>query len=104
MIHQFDVFQNPIIAARTEQPFIVCIQHRDLDYLATRMAAPLATQRVIQVASRLNPMLEVGGRTLYFLPQNLFAVPVRMLRKAIDNLERERDRIVAALDLVFTGV
>ena len=104
MIHQFDVFQNPLIALRGEQPFVVCVQHRDFDHIATRLVAPLATQQLVPRASRLNPMFKLRGRMLYLLPQNLAAFSVRRLRDAVDNLEQERDRIIAAIDLVMTGV
>lgn len=104
MIRQFDVFQNPIASARGEQPFVVCIQHRNLDYLSTRLIAPLANAKIVREQSRLNPAVEVRGKTLYLLPQNLLALPARLFREAVVNLEPDRDRIIAALDLVLTGV
>ena len=102
-IRQFDVFRNAT-RTRIEQPFLVSIQHKDLDHLTTRLVAPLATQQLVRAASRLNPMFKIGGQTLYLLPQNLAAHPVRLLRAAVDSLEQDRDRIIAAIDLMITGV
>lgn len=68
------------------------------------MIAPLANAKIVREQSRLNPAVEVCGKTVYLLPQNLLALPVRLFREAVENLEPDRDRIVAALDLVLTGV
>jgi len=104
MIRQFDVVRNPLAAARTDRPFLVCIQHHHLYHLATRLMAPLATERVVREQSRLNPALVVAGRTFFLLPQDLQALPIRLLGSAVTSIESERGRIVAALDLVFTGI
>jgi len=103
-IRQFDVFRNPIAAARGEQPFVVCVQHRNLDYLGTRLIAPLASAKIVREQSRLHPAVEVLRKTVYLLPQNLLALPVRLFRDSVENLEPDRERIIAALDLVLTGV
>jgi len=104
MIRQFDVFRNPIVAARGEQPYVVSIQHRDLDHLRTRLTAPLASERIIRAATRLHPEFRIEGRGVYLLPQNLLALPLPLLRRALANLEAERDRIVAAIDMTVIGV
>ena len=104
MIRQFDVFQNPITTARGEQPFVVCVQHRNLDFLGTRLIAPLASAKIVREQSRLHPAVKVLGKTVYLLPHNLLALPTRLFREAVENLETDRDRIIAAIDLVLTGV
>jgi toxin CcdB len=102
-IRQFDVFANPT-RTRAEQPFLICVQHKDLDHLPTRLVAPLATQQVVRTASRLNPMLTVGGKEVFLVPQNLSPIALRFLREPAGSLEQDRDRIIAAVDMLMTGV
>ena len=102
-IRQFDVFANPT-RTRAELPFLICIQHKDLDHLLTRLVAPLATQHVVRTASRLNPMLKIGRQALFLVPQNLSPIAIRFLREAVCNLEQDRDRIIGAIDMLMTGV
>jgi hypothetical protein len=35
---------------------------------------------------------------------DLAVAPISMLRELVNNLVRSRDRIIAALDLLFTGI
>ena len=104
MIRQFDVVPNPIPATRRDRPYLLCVQDRHLDHVATRLMAPLATERVIREASRLHPEFRVEGKRLLLVPYDLIALPWRLLGAAVVNLEDERYRIVSALDLVFTGI
>lgn len=104
MIRQFDVFDNPIKGARAERPYLIVLQHDLLGDLATRILAPLARQTSNHLVARLNPSLMIGAQKLHLLPADLVTLPVNYLRDPIANLEFERARIVAALDLVFTGI
>src|SRR4051812_1749201 len=53
---------------------------------------------------RLNPSFRILGRMLLLSPTEPAAMPVRRLRDAVANLDADRDRIIAALDMVFTGI
>lgn len=103
MIRQFDVCGN-MLAGREDKPYLVCIQHHRLDHLQTRILAPLISGRTIEDDIRLHPAFRIGGKTVYLDPTDLVTLPVRRLGVAIDNLEADRDKIIAALDLVFTGI
>ena len=104
MIQQFDVVLNPIRAVRVERPYLISIQHKFLDAAESRLLAPLAIEGAFAHWPRLNPDVEVHGRRLYFVPTDLIALPLKMLGKAVANLEADRHRIVPALNLVFTGI
>ena len=104
MIRQFDVVSNPIVSARAVRPCLICVQHRILEYAGTRLMAALTTEKVDQSLPRLHPRFEIKGLTLYLLPQDLLTLPLDRLRDPVANLESERDKIIAALDLVFTGI
>jgi len=103
MIHQFDVFASPFRKGREERPYIVILQSDRID-TASRVCGFLIAERFLRPEGRLNPAFVVESRRCYFHPIELVTLPAQALREPIANLEAERDRIVAALDLVFTGI
>jgi toxin CcdB len=101
---QFDVFANPSARGLRERPFLVVIQSDLLGTRRTRVVVPLIVKTEITPIPRLNPIFRVQGRELHFHPLELAHIPNELLRNPLANLEAERDRIVAALDMVFTGI
>lgn len=104
MSRQFDVFANPLRAGRADRPYVVVIQHPFHDDQPTRIAVPLVLASAFHPQPRLNPVVTVKGAGLYFSPTEMFALPSRLLREPVANLEANRDRLIAAIDLVFTGI
>jgi len=104
MIHQFDVFPNPMKGGRHERPYVVSLQHVSLDHYPTRLAAPLVVEGAMVPMGRMTPAFEIEGRRLRLSLTEIATLPVRLLRSPVANLEADRNRIVAALDLVFTGI
>jgi toxin CcdB len=104
MIRQFDVFPNPSRHGTKERPFIVSVQAALLNDFKNRVCVALIAKECLRPIARLNPLVRVGARELYFHPAEIASVPIRLLRAPVANLARERDKIIAALDLVFTGI
>jgi toxin CcdB len=104
MIRQFDVLRNPLRSGRDERPFVIVVQHVFFDDLPTRVVVPLMTASALKAQPRLNPAFKVLGQSVHLSPTELFSLLLRHLRNPIANLGADRDRIVAALDLVFTGI
>jgi hypothetical protein len=104
MIRQFDVFANPSRIGSEERPYVVSIQSPFWNEIATRICVPLIDERFIRPQGRLNPRIALGPRILYFHPLEVFTLPTRLLRKPIANLGDYSYQIVAALDLMFTGI
>ena len=104
MTRQFDVYRNPLRASREQRPFILIVQHAFFADRPTRVVAPLVVLDAIRPERRLNPIFNVLGNPFYLSPTEMITLSVRQLRQHVDNLTHERDRIVAALDLVFTGI
>jgi toxin CcdB len=104
MIRQFDVVQHPIRSLRPERPFLINVQHPFHDHLITRVMVALVPPHAIKPVARLNPSFSVLGQEVFLMPTDFVTVPARRLRQPVANLEADRDRIVAAFDLVFTGV
>jgi toxin CcdB len=103
---QFDVYRNPNPATRTRNPYLLDVQAELLDALATRVVVPLCRPDVLsgKPAERLNPQFELEGRKVLMLTPELAGVSRKALGEQVANLADERTAIIAALDLVFTGI
>jgi toxin CcdB len=101
-----DVYRNPDRKTATIIPFVLDIQSDLLDGLPSCVVIPLARPETIETLPilRLNPKVSVDGTKLVALTQDLATVPRRMLKKPVTNLSSQRDEILAALDILFTGM
>jgi len=103
---QFDVYRNASPATRARVPYLLDVQSDLLEVLATRVVVPLCKPEVLRgkPAERLNPVFEVEGRKMILLTPELAGVSRKALGERIANLANRRDAIIAALDLVITGI
>ena len=101
---QFDVFANPDPESAETHPYFVVLQHDALSDLNTRLVAPLVKPKRLPFFDRLMPAVNVKGSRYVLDVTNIGAIPAPLLEKAVANLEAARYDIVAALDLVFTGI
>lgn len=103
---QFDVYRNANPATRARIPYLLDIQSDLLDPLTTRVVVPLCKPEVLKgkLAERLNPVFEIEGRKMTMLTPELAGVSRKILGERISNLSGERRSIIAALDLLFTGI
>jgi toxin CcdB len=103
-MNQFDVMANPFPRSRGRQPLLVNLQSdllaRSLD---TVVVAPLEPAQGT-FADRLNPSVTVEGESYVMIAQEVVTVRKSALGKARASVANERDKIIAALDLLFTGV
>lgn len=106
VIRRFDVVQNPGKRDVRTVPYLLVLQSELLDGIDTRVVAPLV--RPLALArmrlTRLNPEFEVDGEAVIMLTQQIASIPVQALSEPIANLGQEHTRIVAALDLLFSGI
>jgi toxin CcdB len=99
---QFDVHSNP---RGGEFPYVVDVQSELLAHLATRVVVPIMElERYGRPITRLNPTAAVSNRTYVLVFQELAAVPKSALGERVASLARQREELVAALDLLFTGI
>jgi toxin CcdB len=103
---QFDVYRNAHPATRARVPYLLDVQSDLLDTLATRVVVPLCKPDILRgkLAERLNPVFDVEGRKMVLLAPELAGVSRKALGEKIANLANRRDSIIAALDLVITGI
>lgn len=103
---QFDIYRNANPATRARIPYLLDVQSDLLDPLATRVVVPLCKPEVLKgkLAEQLNPVLEVEGRKMAMLTPELAGVSRKILGEQIGNLSDKRSSIIAALDLLITGI
>jgi toxin CcdB len=103
---QFDVFRNPNPATRTRIPFLLDVQTDLLETLETRVVVPLCKPELLKgrLAERLNPVLEVEGQKLAMLTPELAGVSQKVLGTKVANVAAERTAVIAALDILITGI
>lgn len=103
-MRQFDVVANPFPRSRERQPFLVALQSdlltRTLD---TLVVAPLEPASSGTFADRLNPHVEIDGNAFVLITQEIVTVRKSVLGETRASLAGERDRIITALDMLFTG-
>ena len=102
---QFDVYANPSESAARGIPFVVVVQSDLLDALATRMTIPLATVEFAEKSpDKLCPMVTVNGQRLRALAHYAAPLPTRSLRQVVGNLAPQASTLIAAMDMVVSGV
>jgi toxin CcdB len=102
---QFDVHLNPNPATRKAIPYLLDVQADLLDTLATRVVVPLITEEAMGLAARhFNPQFKIKGVAVSMSTAELAGIPARLLGDKVVSLKNKRDEIIAALDLLFTGI
>jgi toxin CcdB len=103
---QFAVYKNRSEATRGRFPLLLDVQSDLLEPLNTRVVVPLgpvgsARTRAMQA---LTPTFKVGGKEYVMLTPQLAGISVRELGTIVDTVSSERVKIIAALDLLITGI
>jgi toxin CcdB len=91
---------------RARAGYIVDVQSRLLEDLATRIAIPLiakgAAPRI--TLKTLNPLLPFDGTDFILMTQNMASIPVSELGHAAGTLATQRDHIIRAIDALLSGI
>lgn len=100
---QFDVYKN---RRGGSFPLLIDIQSDLLARLATRVIVPIARlkRHGTKPVSRLNPVVELDGTEYMLVFQELAAIPTTALGEPVGSLASRRADLVAAIDLLFTGI
>ena len=101
---QFDVHRNQG-ALRDSIPFVVQVQSAQFDAYRRRVVVPLVTvERAGGAMERLMPCLLVDDRQMVMDTAQIMGIPMRMLGKPVADLSNERGAIMAALDMLISGI
>jgi toxin CcdB len=96
---RFDLFEYPRIGG-----YLLDVQCDYLSRLATRVVVPLQPEEDAPPPARdLNPVFRIAGSGYVMMTQYIAAVSASELKKHAGSLAGEQDRIVKALDMVFSG-
>jgi len=100
---QFDLHRNPKGGA---YPLVLDVQAEVMAKLATRVVVPLTTvkRHGARPITRLNPVVRIKDTDYVLLFQELAAIPRSALGEVVASLAPRRAELVAALDLLFTGI
>jgi len=81
------------------------VQQDHLGELSTRLVVPLLPlQDFAGAMARLNPGIGVDGTDFVLKTEFATAVNVRQFGQPIGNIAVEHDRIIAAMDMLVTGI
>jgi toxin CcdB len=103
---QFAVYKNKNARTKSVFPLLLDVQAGLLDDLHSRVVIPLtklpaALQKPL---SRLTPVIKVDGVSHLLVTYQLAAISQSALGTPVADATEHRDAIVAALDLLLTGV
>jgi toxin CcdB len=103
-VKQFDVCANPDAATRSEIPFIVVLQSDHVLGLGSVVVAPVRRFGDQRAMSRLGVGFSMRDEEWVINIHELATITRSRLRSEAENLEVIRDRIIRALDFLFTGI
>ncbi len=101
---QFDVYKAP---PGGDHALLVDVQSDYLRSMESRVVVPMIARKKLnpkELLARLNPICEVDGVDYVLITQELAAIPTSLLGKRAGNLSRHRSDIVAAIDMLITGI
>ena len=102
---QFVAYANADAVSRKRIPCLLDVQSNLIETAGSRVVVPLvAIERVGGVIERLMPRLLVDEKHLVMDTAQIMGIPARMLGKQVADLSHERDAIMAALDLLISGI
>jgi toxin CcdB len=106
VIRRFDVFRNDNAQTQKRFPYFLVLQSDLLSGLSTVAVAPIGKSKVVEgrMADTLMPALTIEDQTMVLFTPELAAVPAKILRKQVANLDAQRDVVTRALHMLFSGI
>jgi len=101
---QFDVYRNPQPRSAAATPYLLDLQADLLDRLETRVVAPLMREGAIDRTGRLHPVFVVEGTPVIMATDRLAAIRRSDLSGPVTSLESHRYDIIAAIDVLWSGI
>jgi toxin CcdB len=103
---ELTVHVNPNPRSRVDIPFLLNVQSDLLSALATCVVVPLyrGGAAPAPLMGRLTPLLTFQGEPHVAMVPELAGIARRDLGAQVGDLAAQRPEIIAALDLLFTGI
>ena len=104
-MRQFDILRNPNSDTASWAPWLLVLQSGLLSDLHTTVIAPLVLETQFgRPATTLNPVFDVEGERVVLSVAELAGVSRPQLGEVVGSLADRRYEIIAAIDLLFTGI
>lgn len=107
-MRQFTVYENGNPASRKLYPYLINVQSDLIEETETRVAIPLYPagrgRDRDPAMSSLSPVLDVAGHKYVLMTPLIAGVGLERLGKPVADLSGERAAIMAALDLLISGI
>ncbi len=103
---QFSVYRNENQDTKTATPFLLDIQSELIADLATRVVVPLCPVSALKgkLIKILTPVFEIDGQAYAMLTPHLAGISKKLMGAKVADLAHRREEIIAALDLLITGI
>ncbi len=103
---QFAVYRNPNPDSIADFPLLLDVQSDLIAELGSRVVVPLCPAAAMagKLLRTLTPVFQVEGEQYAMLTPQLAGIPERRLGARVTDLAQHRDEILAALDLLITGI
>jgi toxin CcdB len=101
---QFILYRNNHKQTQKRYPFLLDIQNDFLDTLKTRLVIPVSELTEQRPINRLNPIFEWHSLRYVLITQEMATIPEQNLGSAVTELHYLRSELLAAVDLLITGI
>ncbi len=103
---QFGVYRNRNPKTRKIFPYLLDIQCDLLEQIHTTVVVPLGKYSTVkdQVITKLCPIVEIDGIEYAALTQQLAGIDRRLLGVDVTNISNCVSDIIAAVDLILSGI
>jgi toxin CcdB len=107
-VAQYDVYRNSGRDAG-DFPYVVDVQYDLLSGCGTRVVVPLlaakaAQDRKMDLIDRVNPLFTFGDKEVILAAHLLTAISTKDLKEKVGSIASMRSEIIAAIDVVLTGI
>lgn len=102
---QFAAHRNADTRSRTRVPYLLIVQSDLIESANTCVVVPLITpERAGTPVSRLMPQLPIGDEMMIMDTLQLAGIPRAALGAPVADLSVQRSTIMAALDMLISGI
>ena len=101
---QFDIYRNTNRSTNDAIPYLLDVQTDLLDTLKTRVVIPLERYSNNKAIQTLSPIFTIEGTQVMLCTPELAGISTRHLGEYVGSLAEYRQEIMAALDLLFSGI
>lgn len=99
---QFDIYENANANTSEHYPYLLEVQSDVFEDSSRAVYVPLVIAVSLKKPDNtLNPKFVVAGNDVRLFPLDIASAPRTQVGKIVMSLRSERDKVVAALDLLF---